>query len=66
MEVMLSQIDDKYHHFQRFSEITDHKYGKNATSISDRFIKWKSGNNITKKNTAEFKMQMEWKDGSTS
>mmetsp|Transcript_15996 Transcript_15996/g.23839 ORF Transcript_15996/g.23839 Transcript_15996/m.23839 type:complete len:1130 (+) Transcript_15996:7540-10929(+) len=65
-EAMFSQIDDEGHHHQLLSEISDHKSDGNAIAISDGFIKSRSGNDVPKKTTAGWKMQVEWKDGSTS
>ena len=60
---MLSYADDKDHHLQLLSKITDHKSYVNATSISDKFIKSINFYNVPKKSTARWKCK--WRDGST-
>ena len=48
------------------SKITNHKSNRNAILISDGFIKSINFKNVLKKITAGCKIQLEWKDGSTS
>ena len=48
------------------SNITDNNSDGNEISISDGFIKSRNGNNLPNKTTNGWKLQVEWKDGSTS
>ena len=65
VEAMFSKIDSEGHHFQLLSDITDYKYDGNAILISDEFIKSINGKNVPKNTTAGWKLQVEWKYGST-
>ena len=47
-------------------KINKHKSDGNTISISDGFIKSTNGNNVTKKITDVWKLQVEWKDIATS
>ena len=63
---MFSQIGDKVHNFQLLSKITDHKSDRTVIYISDGFIKSINENNVPNKTTSVWKLQVKWKDRSTS
>ena len=63
---MFEHIYDNCHQFRILIKITDHKYDGNEIPISDGFIKSRYGNNLSEKNMGGCKLQVEWKDGSTS
>ena len=63
---MFSQIDDEGHHFQILTKITDHNSDDNVISISYILINLINSNNLPKKTTAGWELQMEWKYRSTS
>ena len=44
---MLSQINDKGHHFQILRKISDHNSNENEISTGDGSIKSRNGNNVT-------------------
>ena len=63
---MFSHIDDEGHHFQLLSEISDHNSYGNTILVSDGLFKSINGNNLPKKNTDGWKIQVGWKGISTS
>ena len=63
-ENMLSQVDSEGHHHQVLTEVTEHKKDDSAISKVDGFIKSSSGKLRWKRTTREWKLLVEFKDGS--
>ena len=62
-ENMLSQVDYEGHHYQLFTEVTDHKKDDSAIAKVDGFINYSSGNLHQNRKTRGWKILLEWKDG---
>ena len=63
-ENMMSLVDSEGHHFQVLTKVTDYKKDYSAISKVDYFIKSISGNLHRNRKTCEWKLLVEWKDGS--
>ena len=61
---MMSLVDSEGHHFQVLTKVTDYKKDYSAISKVDYFIKSISGNLHRNRKTCEWKLLVEWKDGS--
>ena len=60
----MSQVDSDGNHYQVLTEVTDHKKDDSSIAKADGFIKSSSGNLHWKRTTCEWKLLVEWKDGS--
>jgi len=65
-ENMYAQVDDEGKQFQILSEITNHMKDGTAIPISDGMVTTRSGVQKPKITTQGWKLQVEWKDGSSS
>ena len=61
---MLSQVDSEGHHYQAFTEVIDHNKDDSAITKVYGFTKYSSGNLHQKRTTSDWKILVEWKDGS--
>ncbi len=65
-ESMFSQVDDEGHHFQLFSEISEHRRLDSAMNKSDGYYSNGKGTPIPKKTTRGWEFLVHWKDGSST
>ena len=65
-ENIYSQVDDEGRSFVLLSEIVDHRKEPTAIAIEDAYITLKSGQRRLKPTTKGWKLEVAWKDGSTS
>ena len=63
-ENMLSQFDSEGHHYQVLTEVTDHKKDDSAISKGGGFVNSSIGSLHRKRMTREWKIWLEWKEGS--
>ena len=64
-ENMFSQVDSEGRQFLLLDEITDHKSDHSALKIENGFHISANGNKTPKKTTRGWKLQVQWKDGTT-
>ncbi len=60
-----SKVDLEGHRYRLLDEIINHHKDESATPLGDKWIK-QGGNQTLRKNTIGWKLQVRWKDGSTS
>jgi hypothetical protein len=65
-ENIYSQVDDKGRSFVLLSKIVDHHKEPTAIAIEDAYITLKSGQHRLKPTTKGWKLEVAWKDGSST
>ena len=62
-ENLFAHVDDEGRHLLLFKEIVDHRKDETAVPMSEGTIRSRNGNEVLKKTTRGWKLQVEWKDG---
>ena len=60
----MSQVDSEGHHYKVLTEVTDNKKDDSSIAKVGGFTKSSSGNINQKRKTREWKLFVEWKEGS--